>query len=124
MASIVTIAPVNSRISSNLGMAVISLLLSSTGISPKTRRFSAAQALTRCNAGRSWAESKERRRVLPSIGTICPRVISWRARTQATKQSWNLRASRSWRAREKVSWDGMPLGSARKVFNHSRLARP
>src|SRR5512135_759283 len=34
MASIVMIAPVSSRISSNRGMAVISLLLSSTGISP------------------------------------------------------------------------------------------
>src|SRR3712207_8189965 len=53
--------------SSSFGTAVISLEWSSTVTCASTRRWSAAQALTRCRGDCAVARSKERRSVLPLI---------------------------------------------------------
>ena len=40
------------------------------------------------------------------------------------KQLWNCSGSRRENTSQKVSWDGMPLGSSKKLLNHSSLLRP
>ena len=40
------------------------------------------------------------------------------------KQLWNCSGSRRENTSPKVSWDGMPLGSSKKLLNHSSLLRP
>src|SRR3989304_3744500 len=75
----VTVAPEISRIFSNLGIAVISLLLSSTATCPSDRHASSAHALTRCSADFRLALSRDRRSVLPSMFTTSPAKSSQRS---------------------------------------------
>ena len=97
MASMVTTAPSRLRpaasFSSNTGMAVVSLVLSSTASCPRTRRLLAAKAETRCSAARPLARSWLRRTVLPSIGDRIDRLLGQQARTQSMKQAANRSGS-------------------------------
>ena len=76
MASMVTRQPETSRSSSSLGMAVISLLFSSTTTWPRLMWLAVAQALTMWMADLPAALSKLCRSVLPSMATSCPAVTS------------------------------------------------
>ena len=90
------------------GTAVISLLFSSTASCPNTKRFSPAQALTKCNAPWPVAVSKERRRILPSTAITSPTECVCKDCVHATKQLSNDCGSR--RANKR---DGCPLGGYR-----------
>ena len=85
IASMVTIAPLILSSSSNSGMAVISLDLSSTLRCPITSFGPQAQAETMWMA--DWLElvSNDRRRVFPSTATT-PSSVSFRLATQLMKQ--------------------------------------
>ena len=96
MASMVTTAPSRLRpaasFSSSTGMAVVSLLLSSTASCPRTRRLLVAKAETRCSAARPLARSWLRRTVLPSMA-IASRGSGQQARTQSMKHAANRAGS-------------------------------
>ena len=92
---------------------------------PSTRPLAEAQALTRCSAALPRSRSCDRRAVLPSIATI-PAGTSGplTLRTQARKQARNSSGSSRAKTRPKVSCDGMPPGSARKVRSQASFAWP
>ena len=92
IASMVTIAPSIFSSSSNSGMAVISLDLSSTLRCPGTSFWSQAQAETMWMAAWLELESNDRRRVFPSTATT-PSSVSFRLATQLMKQLWNTSIS-------------------------------
>ena len=105
-------------------MAVISLDLSSTATCPKVKWARVAQALTTCNGAQPLGALPERRRALPSMA-MWPRSRDLaRASTHCRKQAWKAWGSRRSKTRSKVSWEGMPLGRARKVCSQSWRRRP
>ncbi len=124
MASLVTIAPEISRFLISSGIAVISFDLLSQACCPRSRRFSVAQALTICRGPLPAALSKDRRAVLPSMATTRPSVDSATACTHLTNPSCKARGLSSAKTRPKVSWEGMPLASSRKVRRNSSLLTP
>jgi len=127
MASMVTTQPDTSNASSKTGMAVISLLFSSTRSWPNTSSCSVAQALSMwmaaCPLGVSGA-SCERRSCLPSMAITSRGSPVARPCTQVRKQSWNCSASSARKTRQKVSCDGMPPGRARKSAQPLVLGLP
>ena len=92
IASMATIAPLIFSSSSNSGIAVISLDLSSTLRCPRTSFWSQAQAETMWMAARLELVSNDRRRVFPSAATT-PSSVSFRLATQLMKQLWNTSIS-------------------------------
>ena len=76
--------------------------------------------MARLPALRSW----ERRTVLPSLATTSLGTRSDTAWVQAMQHCWNCSGSNREKTSPKVSWDGMPWGSSRKVWNHSSLLLP
>ena len=92
IASMVTIAPLIFSSSSNSGMTVISLDLSSTLRCPRTSFWSQAQAETMWMAAWLELETNDRRRVFPSAATT-PSSVSFRLATQLMKQLWNTSIS-------------------------------
>jgi hypothetical protein len=83
---------------------------------------SSAQALTRCSGPCSWRRLPERRRVLPSTTSRSSSPLKECA--QRAKQASNASGSSSMKTRRKVSCEGMPFGSSRKVPSQARLLRP
>ena len=105
-------------------MAVISLEWSSVLTCPSATPLAVAHALTIWMGDLPFALSAELRTVLPSIATTCPSAASQTRFVHSMKRSWKFRASMMEKTRPKVSWDGIPLGSSRKVSNQSSLAFP
>ena len=103
---------------------MISFDLSLTATWPKVRWLAVAQALTRCKADFPAPRSCDRRTALPSMA-ICftPRVAA-RACIQPRKHDWKAAGLIRANTRRKVSFDGMPPGSSRKVCNQSAFFRP
>src|ERR1700676_3853544 len=124
MASIVTMAPVNSKTANNLGIAVISLDFSSTTSWPRNKRFSAAQALTICRGFLPLARSSVARAVLPSMATNWPSVLSCKASTHFRKQATKASPSTAANTRVKVSWQGVPSGNDKYFSSQARLLLP
>src|ERR1700722_18052391 len=123
MASIDTKAPSNSNILSSLGIAVISLDLSSTATCPKVREFAPTQALTK------WRHAPFRPRLprsaLPSIWTCLTPKWAHRALIQEVKQSWKTLGARWQKMSRKVSWEGMPWGRVNpRERSQTSLVRP
>src|SRR5215217_4709450 len=96
-------------------MAVISLEVSWTRRWPSTRPCSLAQALTRCKGDRSRLRSNERRSVLPSMAITSRSKPSTSEPTQAANPRSKASGSMSMNTRRKVSCEGLPLGSSKKV---------
>jgi hypothetical protein len=124
MASSVTMLFRGASRSSSSGMAVISFDLSSTQRWPSTRSRSLAQALTRCSGDRSRPRSNERRSVLPSMAITSRPKPAASEPAQAVKPASNASGSISMNTRRKVSCEGMPFGSARKLLSQASLPRP
>jgi hypothetical protein len=122
IASMVTVAPSRSSRRSSAGMAVISFDFSATATCPSTSRLALAQALTRCRAARPASPARAPRSALPSMGTTCPAVPGATACTQARKQAWKASGSSAAKTRPKVSWQGIPPGSGRKVRSQGSFA--
>src|SRR5437899_12832886 len=104
----VTIQPERDNCCNNKGMAVISFDFFSTATCAKTRRFSAAHALTICNAFFPFVLSWERRSVFPSM-SITPSILSVRLWTHSKKHASNFTGSRRANTRPNVSCDGYHL---------------
>src|SRR3954471_2830581 len=83
-----------------------------------------AQALTRCKGDRSPLRSNERRSVLPSMATTSRSKPSTSEPTQAANPRSKASGSMSMNTRRKVSCEGMPFGSSKKVRSHASLLRP
>ena len=83
-----------------------------------------AQALTKWMAPLPVPLSWERRTVLPSMATTSPGKRSATAWVHSTKHCWNCSGSSRENTSPKVSWEGIPLGSSKKVRNHSSLLLP
>src|SRR5580704_16757541 len=77
-----------------------------------------------CKGPLPAALSKERRAVLPSIATKRPSVASARACTHLMNPSCKALGLSKAKTRPKVSWEGMPYGSSRKVSRKSSLLMP
>jgi hypothetical protein len=103
----VTTVPLNSSASSNLGIAVISLDLSSTRRCASTRLFVFAQAETICTMA-FLPSSHVPRSALPSMATTSPAVSLAIDDIQATKPFSNSSGSSAEKTRWNVSCDGMP----------------
>src|SRR5215467_8416928 len=95
------------------GMAVITLDPSATSCWPRIKWLATAQALTRCRQPLAVALGL-RRAALPSIAMGTSPQDWHRAAIQLPKQAANLAGLRAAKTRRKVSWEGMPLGKARK----------
>ena len=121
---IVTTQPLISSVLIGLGMAVISLEWASVLTCQSATPLAVAHAPAMWMGDLPFALSAERRTVLPSIATTCHSVASQTRFVHSMKRSWKFRASMREKTRPKVSWDGIPLGSSRKVSNHSILALP
>ena len=125
MASMVTTEPSRLRpaasFSSNRGIAVVSLVLSSTASCPRTRRLLAAKAETRCSAARPLARSW--RTVLPSIA-IASRGSGPQARTQSMKQAANRPGSIRFIMMLSQRPEGTPQSNGRNRRKNSRWAPP
>src|SRR3954451_10280637 len=124
MASRVTILFARTNWSSSLGTAVISFDLPSTQRCPSTRPWALAQALTTCRGDCPCPRSNERRIVLPSMTTTSRSKPAMSEPAQAVKPASKASGSISMNTRRKVSCEGMPFGSSRKVRSHSSLLRP
>src|ERR1019366_4409489 len=123
MASMVTTVPVNSSAFSSLGMAVISLDFSSTLRCASTRPLPSAQDET------MWTRvflpvSRVPHNAFPSMATTSPAVSLAIDETQATKPFSISSGSSAAKTRLNVSCDGIPDGSVKNVFNHSKLSSP
>jgi hypothetical protein len=68
MASIVIIAPLMAKVFNSSGIAVISLLFSSTAICPRVSPLAQEYALTICNALKPLLLLRDPRTVFPSMG--------------------------------------------------------
>ena len=90
---------------------------------PRVSVLAEAQALTRWMARWPALRSWERRTVLPSMATTSPGIRSDTAWVQAMQHCWNCSGSSREKTSPKVSWDGMPWGSSRKVWNHGQPKR-
>ena len=101
---------------------MISLLLSATFNCPSTSPLLSAQALTTYLT--LWSLFKARRSALPSSATISWGTASRKLCVQRKKQSRNSFGSNAAKTRLKVSWDGIPLRSLRKLLNQSYFALP
>ena len=97
---------------------------SSTLAWPNARPLAEAHTLTMWMACLPRVRSWERRTVLPSMATTSPWVSWATAWTHSIKQRWNCSGSSRAKTSPKVSWEGIPLGSSRKVLNHSSLQLP
>src|SRR5580693_1176081 len=113
-----------SKIFSNSGIAVISLLLSSTFTSPSTSPLSRAHALTICTAPFPFLRSWLRLDCFPSIATTSCFVFAYTDPIHPRKHSRNSPGSIRANTRAIVSCDGMPLGSSRNPLNHSSFDLP
>ena len=63
-------------------------------------------------------------KAFPSMATTSPAVSLAIDETQVTKPFSISSGSSAANTRLKVSWDGMPEGRLKNVFNHSSLASP
>src|SRR5215213_7647679 len=88
------------------------------------RPCSLAQALTRCRGDCSRPWSNERRSVLPSMATTSRSKPAASEPVQAVKPASNVSGSISMNTLRKVSCEGIPLGSSRKVLSQASLLRP
>jgi hypothetical protein len=127
MASMLTTAPSRLRpaasFSSNTGMAVVSLVLSSTASCPRTRRLLVAKAETRCSAARPLARSWLRLTVLPSMA-IASRGSGQQARTQSMKQAANRSGSIRFIMMLSQRPEGIPQLNGRNRRKNSRWPFP
>lgn len=127
MASMLTTAPSRLRpaasFSSNTGMAVVSLVLSSTASCPRTRRLLVAKAETRCSAARPLARSWLRLTVLPSMA-IASTGSGQQARTQSMKQAANRSGSIRFIMMLSQRPEGIPQLNGRNRRKNSRWAFP
>ena len=119
MASMVTRLPASASVSSSAEIAVISLARLSTRRWPSTSRASSSQALTSAGGGTPLAWSCEPRATLPSTATIPSCSIAASHCTHAAKQASNGSGSSRPMTRPKVSGEGMPCGSSRKVSSQA-----
>ena len=127
MASMLTTTPSRLRpaasFSSNTGMAVVSLVLSSTASCPRTRRLLVAKAETRCSAARPLARSWLRLTVLPSMA-IASRGSGQQARTQSMKQAANRSGSIRFIMMLSQRPEGIPQLNGRNRRKNSRWPFP
>ena len=123
MASMVTTVPPSSSAASSLGMAVISLDLSSTLRCANTRLLALAQAETICTSVFLPA-SRVPRSALPSMATTSPAVSLAMETTHSAKPLSISAGSSAEITRLNVSCEGIPPGNFRKPLNHGRLALP
>ena len=114
MASMATTVPLNSKASSSFGIAVISLDFSSTLRWASTIPLPSAQAET-MGTNVFLPVSRLPHNAFPSS--------AWLLSTKPKPFSIS-RGSSAANTRLKVSCDGMPEGSVKNVFSHSRLASP
>src|SRR5438034_1434171 len=123
IASMVIIQPERDSFWSNNGMAVISFDFLSTATCANTRRFSAAHALTICNAFFPSFLSAERRSVLPSMAST-PSTAPLIPCTHSKKHASNSTGLRCANTRPNVSCDGIPFGNSKIVLSYASFERP
>ncbi len=119
MASIVTIHPFISNISSSLGIAVISLLFSSRASYPSTKPHSVENALTTCSG--DFLPSFVRRACFPSIATT-PVTFSTMLRIHFTNTVCTCCVSTALITFRKVQASGTPFSSLTYFFSHFSLS--
>jgi len=120
----VTIHPETSRISSNLGIAVISFDFASVFTCPSTIFISDAHALTIWIASLPFALSCDLLNVFPSIEITSFGSRDFIDSIQLRNALRNASVSILIKTRRNVSWEGIPLGSSRNVFSHSYFDSP
>lgn len=121
MASMVTMHPFNSSMSSSLGIAVISLLFSSQANCPSTRLHSAENALTTCSGG--FLASFVRRVCFPSIATT-PVIFSAAFCIHSTNTVCSCWVSIALITFLNVQASGIPFSSFIYFFSHCSLLFP
>ena len=121
-AAMVTTAPLRLSMSSNSGMAVISLVFSPTNACARVIPASQAQALTACR----WVVSPLRlpRKALPSMAIWPPSMAKPRRARCSAMHAANAVGSMAWKTREKVLAQGMPLGSLSHLQSQSSRSSP
>ncbi len=103
--------PLRAIKSSNMGIAVISLIFLSTVLCPRQIWLPAAKADTIWTAFVSVKVSNEPQMHLPSIAITSPSSSTAIALTQAVKACANALLSSCDNTLPRASWDGMPFGT-------------
>lgn len=106
------------NISSNSGIAVISLLFSSVCNCPNTNLLVSIHAFTICIAFLSFSLSYDLLTVFPSIAIIGLSLLSAISFVQFMKQCEKLDTSRFSNTLWIVSCEGIPFGSSKYFLNH------